>query len=413
MMFYYGLLLTFFLEYVRPGADIAIVQLSKINTLVPITVFLASLGAATKNTHADVWSDFNTKWLAFFMFMLTISLVTAGVTEYAFIRFKQALGYIFIFYVIARFVDDYKKLTGVLLTLCVIHVVLVLLNSDLLLLESSRIYIQKVSFLGDGNDFSLSLCIVFPMCFYFILVSDKKWKKLLFISMLLIISIAIIATQSRGASLALASVILYLWWNGKHKVFGIIATLIIGMGILALAPPEYFSRMETLKDYEHEGSAKGRIDAWKAATEMALKSPIIGVGAGQFPALYGLTAHSMYFLALSELGFPGLLFIVLILIQNLKRTTKNINKIGADPPQNMLKYKKLFICLNASLIGFMVAGAFLSVLYYPHVFVLSGIMLAANRIFIRDSDNSENIPDDSEKTKKVSVRKFVMTQPNT
>ena len=61
---------------------------------------------------------------------------------------------------------------------------------------------------------------------------------------------------------------------------------------------------------------------------MALDHPLLGVGAGHFPDGVRLadtgaldipwqTAHSIYFLILGELGFPGLAVLLLFIVSNL------------------------------------------------------------------------------------------------
>ena len=43
--------------------------------------------------------------------------------------------------------------------------------------------------------------------------------------------------------------------------------------------------------------------------------------------------------------------------------------------------------INASLIAFAVGGAFLSVAYYPHLYVLMGIFTASHFVFERLAEN--------------------------
>jgi hypothetical protein len=42
--------------------------------------------------------------------------------------------------------------------------------------------------------------------------------------------------------------------------------------------------------------------------------------------------------------------------------------------------------LNASLVAFAVGGAFLSVAYYPHLYILTGIFTAVQLMYIRDRE---------------------------
>jgi len=389
-MGYFFLLLVLFIEYIRPELYFPIFGASKIGTIVPLGLLAFTVGSSSKISHAGIWSSGNAKWLAFFIFLIIVSVLTADVTLYAYRRFTQDLGYFFLFYIIAFYTDTHEKLNGVLLSLVIIHLLLIVLNPDIILNPEIRNYMTAGPFLGDGNDFALSLCITFPMCLYLLLRADTKIKKILYVGMLLALLLSIIGTQSRGATLGLGCILVYLWWEGKNKVIGVIALLVLAVTVVMFAPPEYFSRMETLSNYEEEGSAQGRIMAWKHATELALANPILGVGAGYFPVLHGLTAHSMYFLVFAEFGFPGIIYLVTFLLTNIFRNKGHLKNIDADSEKEK-EYRQLFVCLNGSIIGFAVSGAFLSVLYYPHSFVLGAIMLSANHIYLNEKKNFSSI----------------------
>jgi O-antigen ligase len=140
-----------------------------------------------------------------------------------------------------------------------------------------------------------------------------------------------------------------------------------------------------------EGSAAGRLDAWDGAWRMALDSPLVGVGAGRFPFAYGSqyrkssntpfqTAHSIYFLALGELGFPGLILLLAIIVRNLTANRRLSREIGRTRPSNWTTDTQLLASLNAAMVAFAVAGAFLSAIYYPHLYVLAGLSTAARRV---------------------------------
>jgi hypothetical protein len=52
----------------------------------------------------------------------------------------------------------------------------------------------------------------------------------------------------------------------------------------------------------------------------------------------------------------------------------------------------LLFMLSASMIGFAVAGAFLSAAYYPHVFVLTGLLCSARCIALVELDRRTLVP---------------------
>jgi len=380
-MAYLGLIVVFVLEYLRPGNSMPFIDAIKLGTVLPILVFLSSLFINSRINNSDVLQSGNTKLLIYFMFIIVFSmLIMGGPTGDD--RFRQALGYFFIYYSIARICDSKRKLEGLFITLGLMHVVLIWLNPKLILEPETRSYIGGgVTFLGDGNDFALSLCIVFPLVAYLFLEAKQKYLRILFLVIAGVSVLGIIGTQSRGASLALGSMLLYLWLKGRKKILGLFALVVLVVAALLFASPQYFVRMGTLSNYETEGSAQGRINAWGSGLDMARVNPITGVGPGNYPYHNrGATAHSMYFLALGELGLPGAIFILSYVISNFRRNRQQLKRMS---PQTELEYsyQKLFIYMNASFLGLTVAGTFLSALYYPHLYVVGGMLLAAHQLY--------------------------------
>lgn len=387
-MIYFGLLLVFIFEYMRPGSYVP--ALGVLNSIIPLGMFMVSLVVSGKNSNTDILRERNTIWMLFFLALIGISvLVTAVVTFYAYTRFTQVLGYILLFFMIVKLTPDLRRLKLLFTTLALIHVGLVLLNPDLILKLETRSYLQGVTFLGDGNDFALSVVIVVPMCLFLLFESKTKWQKLLYLGMLGILLLSIIGTSSRGAAIAISTVLLYQWWRSRKKLLGIAALAGVVGAVLVLAPPSYFERLETVKDYETESSAQGRLDAWAAAVRMVKDRPVLGVGAGHFGMMYSnqyrppeyeretmnwSTAHSIYFLTLGELGIPGMIFLFAMILGNLRINARRLHEIDRLPSESRETQRRLLVCLDSSMIAFAVGGAFLSAIYYPHIYVIAGIM---------------------------------------
>ena len=212
---------------------------------------------------------------------------------------------------------------------------------------------------------------------------------------LVLMLLAIVSTQSRGASVGIGAVFAYMWLTTPRKGVTLFAIL-LALGIrLMYAPSNYFDRMATLSDYHNEGSAQSRIEIWKAGTRMAIANPVLGVGAGNFPVAFGTkfkspdtvgwkNAHSAYFQVWGELGTVGAITFLGILLGNFSRNAKLRKALLRRPaergkqvdPAHLLQARRLY-SLNAGWLGYMVAGAFLSAAYYPHIFILTGLCVAA------------------------------------
>jgi len=398
-MLYYGILLSFFLEYVRPVKFVPFLSVLHLNSVIPVGVALLSFRNNKIISNVEFFKLSNTKYILIFLGLIGIGILWVDVKHYVWWRFLSVLGWFFIYLAIVKNVNGEKGLAGIFVVLILCHLILIILTPDLILKPEVRTPVAQETFLGDGNDFSLSLNIVIPFCIYLSSISKSKYKKIFYLGLTVLFILAVIGTSSRGGSLALAAVFFYQWLKGKKRLQGLAGIAILVFLVFMFAPPKYFERMGTITSYETEGSAQGRILAWKSALRMVADHPLTGVGAGHFSVKYGeeyrppgvgrteipwSTAHSVYFLALGELGIPGILVCLALILTNIGRNEKIIGFLASKKDSEAhLSDKQLFICLNSSMIGFAVGGLFLSALYYPHVYVLAGCMEAGRYAYQR------------------------------
>jgi hypothetical protein len=80
---------------------------------------------------------------------------------------------------------------------------------------------------------------------------------------------------------------------------------------------------------------------------------------------------------LAELGIPGALLYALHFRANW-RSLRRLNGLPRDTEQGRLA-RILFIAFVASLAGFFAAGTFLSVLFYPHYWFVSAMIVATDK----------------------------------
>ena len=394
------LLLAIFFEYARPGSFVSGINVLRLNTLIPLGLVLACALAKDLRPMKEVWLDPLSRWLVAYFCVIAFGLVHADVTLYAFNVTKTVLGYLLLAFVIVRICTTLDRIRGVYAVLVVSHLFLIVMNPAAILNPEQRNYIIGGTFLGDGNDFSLSICIVAPMAIELALASKSRIVRLVWWGALLVLCLAVVASQSRGGTLGLAAVAGYLWLRSPRKALTMILALVGVAAILAYAPDQYFERMRTISHYEADGSAMGRITAWKAAIQMCIDHPLWGVGAGMFPVSFGtiyrpaehmpwLTAHSMYFLLLGELGIPGVLVLLGLILGNLRanrRVMRARDAVAEDKRLGLFPQgpNRMLYLLSASMVGFAVCGAFLSVAYYPHLFVLTALMVSARAVAARD-----------------------------
>lgn len=392
-MTYTLLLLFFILEYVRPTSYIPGLLALHLNSIVPLSAFAGSLIFSGQQAIPRLIAEANTKAFVFLYGLVWLSVFTADVQQLAFDAQNVMLGFVLIYWVIGSELTSVLRIKGVIMIMILVHLMVTALNPLLLTDPSNRHYISSGSFLGDGNDFALSLVCVIPLCLFLLQDATRTALKMLWGLALLVLVASVVATQSRGGTLGLGAMALYYWAKSDRKFqTGAICGMAVVL-ILALAPGSYFGRISSIGDMQ-EGSAQGRITAWKAASRMAFDNPLLGVGAAHFgmkigteyrpPDMVGsgMTAHSVYFLALGELGLPGLAIVIFIIVSNVRANRRTELEVRQRATANQARDLHLLAATSASLIAFATAGAFLSALYYPHLYVLAGIMAGTRSVVL-------------------------------
>ena len=245
-------------------------------------------------------------------------------------------------------------------------------------------------FLGDENDFAMTLNMIVPFSFFLAQGEPKLAKKLLYTGLTGLFVLANIFTFSRGGFVGLLAVGLCCWLRSPKKLRSAVVIASLGLLVSLYARAGYWERIESSWEQGvSSGSGEDRLYMWKFGWKMFLDNPVIGVGQDNFPVrfgdyegeerLYGVTriwrvAHSLYFTLLPELGLVG----GFIFFRMLYWTRKDLTAIRRSTP--LLPYAH---AMEAGLIGFLVSSIFISTLYYPNFWVAMGFVVALRRIGTR------------------------------
>ena len=253
---------------------------------------------------------------------------------------------------------------------------------------SFRVWGPEGSFIYGNNEVALAFVVIIPILYYLHLISVRKWLKYGLLAAIGLCALASLGSYSRGALLALVGMCGFLWLKSPKKAaLGIGMALMLPVLILFM-PAQWTERMDTIDNYQEDGSAMGRINAWQMATNLALDRPLVGGGFEIYDAHVFAryapvpndvhAAHSIYFQCLGEHGFVGLaLYLALIIIcwrragWIIRQTAKRADLKWAS---------QLAAMIQVSMIGFGVGGAFLSLLYFDVPYYLMGALLIAGQI---------------------------------
>lgn len=233
------------------------------------------------------------------------------------------------------------------------------------------------TFIEDNNEFGLALVITIPLLRFLQMQLVSKMGKMALTFVMVTCAAAAIGTQSRGALLAISAMTLLLWWRGKSRFLGGAIIVCTAIAVLGFMPEAWFDRMWTIKTYQEDNSAMGRISAWWNAWNLAFDYPL-GVGfdtaRAELFAVYSPyperihAAHSIYFQILGNHGFIGLGIFLMIWILTWKGAGR-LRVEGGRQPETKWVSEMGAMC-QVSLVGYLVGGAFLSLAYFDLPYII-------------------------------------------
>jgi probable O-glycosylation ligase (exosortase A-associated) len=196
-----------------------------------------------------------------------------------------------------------------------------------------------------------------------------------------------------------------LWWYGGRKLSILLGIMMAAGVALMFMPEHWFSRMDTIAEYQSDRSAMGRINAWWMAWNLA-SDRFFGGGF----EIYNITqfaqyapdptdvhaAHSIYFQVLGEHGFIGT-FLFLMLWGMVWWNAGKLRSEAKSLPETQWVSDLGAMC-QVSLIGYAVGGAFLSLAYFDLPYDILVLVVLARRWFDEKSWMTERPESESAPT---------------
>jgi O-antigen ligase len=211
---------------------------------------------------------------------------------------------------------------------------------------------------GDENGFNPNmtgglLAVFVPPALVLSIRAESRWQRVLAIVALLLTSVAVLLTQSRGALIGLIvgfAVVTGILWRKLGLVWlagGVLAVVALALKGGAIMQALFSNNAQDTEIV----SMTSRVELWNRAIYAGTDFPLTGIGMGQFPdtvqRLYPPShmvlseavphAHNFFLQIFAEMGYPGLivyvaffliLFFVLLRRIHLARDWRQVLSIG-------------------------------------------------------------------------------------
>lgn len=237
---------------------------------------------------------------------------------------------------------------------------------------------------GNPNDTALHLVIFTPIAVVLGLASKNKIGKVIYFASAVLMVCGNFVMQSRGGFLGLIAISTVLVWklSKKNRLLVIGASIFVAALVITLAPGNYWLRIASIFDssLDEVGSSNQRKELLQRSIEVTLRNPL-GIGLGNFPivGVQNLQTHNAFTQISSELGWFGLAAFLTFLISPLRKLWAMERQMFANNDDSWMYY--LAIGLQASIIGFMVSGFFVSVAYQWYIYFPIAYAICLRRIY--------------------------------
>jgi probable O-glycosylation ligase (exosortase A-associated) len=251
------------------------------------------------------------------------------------------------------------------------------------------------TFIADNNALAMALIMVLPLMRYLQIQSESKLIRIGFYGLMILTAFSIIGSQSRGALLGGIAMAAFLVMKSRQRLM--ISLFVVGFITVGVffVPQTWIDRMKTIETYQQDSSALSRLEVWGFALKLVNDRPLVG---GGFRVSYdddiylkyvpdarkgrGRNYHSVYFEILGELGYPGLLIYLSVLLAAWRSGSRVISLTRKRPELHWAG--DLARMIQVSLVGFGISGAFQNLAFFDFYFHLIAILFLARQIVMAE-----------------------------
>jgi probable O-glycosylation ligase (exosortase A-associated) len=250
--------------------------------------------------------------------------------------------------------------------------------------------LKEEGFAGmDNNSYAISLVTCTGLAGFLFWHSERWWQKAIAAASAAFMVHAVLFSFSRGGMLgliALGVTAFVVMPKGPKECCAFALAAALSLGLAGKEVQARFGTSFAEKD-QRDASAESRLELWAACWDTMQKNPVLGVGPDHMPLQMnqygfrvGKEAHTLWLQIGAELGFPGMLLLILYYgVCSIRLLPIAWGKTAV--PDLWLTY--LARAVIASLCGFAVSGQFVSLKHleppYYVALVGAGILMLSDR----------------------------------
>lgn len=356
-------------------------------------VILAFLGALLDPTVKWVSSPVN-KWIIAFSIVIYISSLLAYFPEVSREYFVDFYSWVVIYFLIVNIVNTRQRFYIFLMILMFCSAKIAIGTTVNWAARGFRFtdwgLMGPRGFFQNSGELAILMLCLFPLAFYYYRAIHKKplrwWERALMIVFIAAPIMTILGASSRGSQLALLLILALMYRKHVFRIKPMVAVAFVLMAAFYLLPEQQKERFTQMGE---DRTSQQRILYFQNGWEMMKKYPVFGVGYFNFPSYFALhypediityneqaeLSHNIFIQVGTDAGFVGLAVFIGIIVSGLRLAFRIRSP---DPGDDIFRY--VGVGLGYGLIGFAVAGQFVTVAYYPFLWIGVAFIAALNNV---------------------------------
>ncbi len=382
------------LEYVRPQAihpELDIVPWDK------IVIALAVLALPFDPRRHRV-RDATTLWISLFGIVIIAASAFAMFPSVAWARWFDFFGWYAIYFLIIYAVNSAERYFIFIAIYLVANFKMAFFGARTWAAEgfgfSSWGIYGPPGFFQNSSDLSTEMLMFAPIAFELALFVKPRVKRSttwFLIAGAITGAMTVLGANSRGSQVALIAQAGWIAIQRKLKlrvIAGLVILAAIGYALLPAAEKARFQSAGT------DNTSIQRFDYWRAGLKMIEQHPVLGVGYFNFPVVYAIQdpkklwhgkaqlPHNIFIQVGTDAGLLGLGIFLILIYRNLA-LARRIRRACERNPQAPAYAPAVARALAITTWGFVIAGQFNTVAYYPFFWINLALTVALANIVSR------------------------------
>jgi O-antigen ligase len=374
-----------FFEYVRPQSIIPAIDILPWTQLVVIG---AILGCFTDKTVRWVSSPVSVLLLIFLLVIL-LSSVFSYFPAVSYRNLDKYYLWVVIYFLIINIVNTRKRF---FIFLCIFLVASFKISLSLSITWAKRGFsftdwglMGPPGFFQNSGELAIQMLVFWPIAWAFshsVKPHVSKWWYRALMLMPITGIMVIVGSSSRGGQLALIVQLLVMNYRTIFRPKVLVSMVIALALIWTFLPDEQKERFQTMGE---DRTSRQRILYWENGIEMVEENPVLGIGFFNFVPYYELyypedmlynnaqLPHNIFIQVAVDTGLIGFTIYILIMISYMRLSRGK----GLNRRESGIIGSREFLL---SFLGFLVAGQFVTVAYYPFLWVNCAFLVALRNI---------------------------------